>query len=93
MAIPKIADLFDLSKTLARPLLEQSLYPWEALVPLRTFIISLGQTLPKEIYEEIAPQVWAAKDASIAPSASIWKMAANSWQSIRKRVTTTLRLV
>lgn len=71
MAFYTTTQLFDLSKTLARPLLEQSLYPWEALPTLCDFIVSLGQTLPKDQYEEKLEQVWVAKDATIAPSAYI----------------------
>ena len=35
----KTAELYDLSHTLARPLLEKCEYPWES------FIIELGKTL------------------------------------------------
>jgi len=65
----KTKDLFDLSHSLAAPLLEKTEYPWEALDKIKDFILALGPTLPQDEYEEIAPQVWVAKDAQVFPSA------------------------
>ena len=65
----KTKDLFDLSHTLAAPLLEKTEYPWEALDGIKDFILALGPTLPKEEFDEIAPHVWVAKDAKVYPSA------------------------
>ena len=65
----KTNDLFDLSHSLAAPLLEKMEYPWEALDKIKDFILALGPTLPQDEYEEIAPQVWVAKDAQVFPSA------------------------
>lgn len=67
----RTTELFSLEHTLARPLLEQSEYPWEILRQIREFIIQLGESLPKEEYEEIAEHVWVAKSAVIAPTAYI----------------------
>ena len=67
----KTKDLFDLSHTLAAPLLEDTEYPWEALDGIRDFILALGPTLPQDEYDEIAPQVWVAKDAEVYPSAAL----------------------
>lgn len=64
-------EMLDLRYTLAAPLLEVAAYPWLALPELAAFIAALGPTLPRGEYEQIAPQVWAARDAIIAPSASI----------------------
>ncbi len=66
-----IAELYDLNHTLAAPYLEGFTYPWEALEGLSDFIIALGRRLSKEEYEEIGEQIWAAKSAVIAPTASI----------------------
>ncbi len=66
-------DLLDLDHTLARPLLESAVYPWEILGKIQEFILALGSQLPQEEYEEIAPQVWAARDARIAPTAFLGK--------------------
>ena len=71
MAIPKIEELLDLTHTLAAPLFEGKRYPWEILSPLQDFIRELGASLPKEEYDEIAPEVWVHKSAKIAPTALI----------------------
>ncbi len=64
-------ELLDLDKTLAAPLLERVLYPFEALNAIAAFIRELGPTLPEAEYERIAEEVWAARDAVIYPSACI----------------------
>lgn len=71
MAIPKIEELLDLTHTLAAPLFVGKRYPWEILPLLKDFIRELGATLPREEYDEIAPEVWAHKTAKIAPTALI----------------------
>ena len=45
-----IKNLYDLDKTIAKPLLEKLDYPWEALPKIKDFIIELGKTLDPEIY-------------------------------------------
>ena len=60
----------DLASPIA-PLLEQTTYPWEALPLIKDFILELGATLDKREYDEIAPTVWVAKSATVAPSASL----------------------
>ena len=62
-------DLFDLTHTLAAPLLARTQYPWEALDELKNFILSLGESLPQEEYISPAPGVWIARDAKAAPTA------------------------
>ncbi len=64
-------EIFDISKTLAAPLLEKTQYPWEALSGIKDFILSLGPTLDKTVYEEVKPQVWIAKSAVVFDSAYI----------------------
>ena len=64
-------ELFDLSKTIAAPLLEKTEYPWEALPKIKAFIIELGAALPKDVYEQVSENVWIAKSAKVAPSAYI----------------------
>ena len=66
-----ISDLYSLEHTLAKPLLEQFTYPWEALAHIGDFVRALGETLDPAVYEQIAPQVWVAKSASVAPTATI----------------------
>lgn len=64
-----IDDLFDLSHTRSADYLRQFQYPWEALKGIREFILQLGQTLPPEEFDQIAPQIWVHKTAAIAPTA------------------------
>lgn len=66
-----IADLYDLSHTIAAPLLERFEYPWEALAHIKEFILELGPTLPEEEFDHPSEGVWIAKDAKIFESAYI----------------------
>ena len=64
-----VAKLFDLSQTQAETLLNRFQSPWEALPHIKEFILALGPSLPKDEYEEIKENVWAAKSAVIFPTA------------------------
>ena len=66
-----VHDLYDLSHTQAAPLLEGVEYPWQALPGISDFILSLGKTLSPEEYDHPAENVWIAKSARVAPTASI----------------------
>ena len=66
-----IQENYTLEETIAAGLFEGKTYPWEVLADIEGFILELGPKLPAEEYTEIAPQVWAAKSAKIAPTASI----------------------
>jgi len=63
-----IAELYSLDETLAKPILEQVTYPWEALSKIGDFIKELGPQLPKDIYEEKGENIWIAKSAKIYPN-------------------------
>ena len=67
----RISALLDTSKTIAAELFTGLEYPWQALELISDFIKKLGPTLPKDEYDEIAPEVWVAKDATVFPSAYI----------------------
>ena len=67
----KIKNLYNLEETIAKPLLENLTYPWEALPKINDFIIQLGNTLNKEIYELKGENIWIAKTATVAPTAYI----------------------
>ena len=58
-----ITDLFDLDHTLAKDYLSRFTYPWEALAGIKDFILTLGPTL--EDYDEVSPQVWVHKTATV----------------------------
>lgn len=67
----KAENLLDIEKTIAKPLFENAAYPWEALDGLKAFIMELGPALPKEEYDQIGKNIWVAKSARVAPSASL----------------------
>lgn len=63
-----IQELYDLEHTQAKSYLEQFTYPWEALKGIKDFIMQLGSTLGDD-YQEVSPQVWVHKTATVAPTA------------------------
>lgn len=67
----KILNLFDLTKTMAGDYLKKFTYPFEALKGIGDFIIELGNTLDKDIYENKGENIWIAKSAIVAPTVSI----------------------
>ena len=67
----KTAELYDLSHSLAAPLLSECEYPWEALPRIKSFIIELGATLSPEEYDHPADDVWIAKSATVAKTATV----------------------
>lgn len=67
----KTTELFDLTKTLAEPLLSDCEYPWYALPKIKEFIITLGSTLSADEYDSPKENVWIAKDVKIASTATI----------------------
>ncbi len=66
-----IQEMFDLDHSLAGDFLAKFTYPWEALLHIKEEILRLIELLPKEEYTEVAPQVWAHKTVTIAPTASL----------------------
>ena len=66
-----IKDLLTIENPLLKPLFEGSTYPFEALSKIGDFIKELGPKLDKNIYEEKGENVWIAKSATVAASASI----------------------
>lgn len=71
MVTIKTVELYDLSHTLAAPLLSKYEFPWEALPHIKEFVIALGKTLSPDEYDTPAENVWIAKSAKIAPSATV----------------------
>lgn len=64
-------ELLDLSHTIAAPIFKKTVYPWEALPLIESFILELGPSLSPQEYDHPSENVWIAKSASVAPSASI----------------------
>ncbi len=67
----KTANLFENRDTLASGLLNSYEYPFEALPHISEYIKKIGETLDPDIYERIGDNIWIAKSAKVAPSASI----------------------
>ncbi len=63
--------LLDLTHTIARPLFEQTVYPWEVLDKIGEFILQTGKTLSAENYDKIGENIWVAKSAKVATSACL----------------------
>lgn len=66
-----IKDMYDLEETIAKELFKDVNYAWEVLPKIKDFIITLGKTLPKDIYEERGENIWVAKSAKLAPTACL----------------------
>lgn len=66
-----ISEMYDLSNTIAAELFKGKTYPWEVLPEIGDFIIKLGEILDPNEYEKKGENVWIAKSAKIAPTASI----------------------
>ena len=66
-----IAELYTLDETIAKDIFQGKTYPWEVLPLIGEFILELGKTLSEEEYEKRGENVWIARDARVAPTASI----------------------
>jgi len=66
-----VADLYDLNETIAAELFRDVTYPWEVLPKIHDFILSLGSSLPEEKFEKRGEDIWIARNARIAPTASL----------------------
>lgn len=66
-----IQELLNLDETIAADLFAGKTYPWEVLPLIKDFIVKLGQTLNPDEYEVKGENVWIAKSAKVADSASI----------------------
>ncbi len=67
----KITELYDLTHTIAAEYLKSFTYPWEALNGIGELIISLGNQLNPDEYDNPAENVWIHKTAKVFPSAYI----------------------
>ena len=67
----KTQNLFDLNQTIAKDIFENATYPWEVLSKISDFIIELGNTLDPEVFEKRGENIWIAKSAIVAKTASI----------------------
>ena len=70
-AIKKTAEILDLSKTEAGPMLAHYEYPWQAVAHIMEIIREIGKSLSTNEYNELGDGIWVSKSAKIAPSANI----------------------
>ena len=61
----------DLDQTIATELFEQTTYPWEILPLIKDFVLKVGPTLSADEYDQVEEDVWIAKSATIAKTATI----------------------
>ena len=66
-----IQEMYDLNETIAKDLFEGATYPWELLPKIKEFILKLGGSLDPEVYEKRGEDIWVAKNAKVAPTASL----------------------
>lgn len=66
-----IGSLFDLKETIAAKVFEGCTYPWEVLSKIKAAIIQIGNSLPEEEYNKVGEDIWIAKSAKVAATASI----------------------
>lgn len=67
----KISNLYTLEETIAAPLFDGKVYPWEVLPIIKTEILDIIKTLDKDIYEDRGDNVFVAKSAKVYPTATI----------------------
>ena len=66
-----VKELFDLENKLVAPLFDDSMFAFEVLPQIGNFIKKIGPMLDSSIYENQGENIWIAKSAKVAASASI----------------------
>ncbi len=66
-----VKELFSDNGGLASALLEDVTYPFEALGKIGDYIKKIGPALDTAVYEQKGENIWIARSAKVAPSASI----------------------
>ena len=67
----KNKNLFNFDETIAADIFTDREFPWDVLPYIGDFILKLGASLSEEDYDKKAENIWIAKSAVIAPTASI----------------------
>ena len=67
----QIKSLYTLEETIAQAVFGGAVYPWEILPKIGAYIKELGETLSSDKYEKRGENIWIAKSAKVAPTASI----------------------
>ena len=66
-----IKALYDISKTIAGPMLEAYTYPWEVLPHIGGIVKELGAALPQDEYDHPGEYIWIHKSVDVAATATI----------------------
>ena len=67
-----VAALYkDPARSVAYAYLERFTYPWEALAEIGNMILEIAKTLDAAAYQKIGEDVWIARSATVAPTASV----------------------
>lgn len=66
-----IKQLYTLEHSIAAPLLQTAEYPYELLPKIASFIVELGEKLDPAVFEKKGDNIWIARSAKVAPTASI----------------------
>ena len=66
-----IANLYDLTQTIAAELFDGKEFPWEVLPEISEFILKLGQILDSDKFDQVGENIWIAKSAKVAPTACV----------------------
>ena len=66
-----VKELFAENESLGYALLKTVTYPFEALSLISDYIKKIGPTLDTDIYEQKSENIWIARSAKVAPTASI----------------------
>ncbi len=64
-------QLFEDKNTIVWELISRYKYPFEVLPAISEYIVTRGESLPEDRYEKRGDNVWIARSASVAESASI----------------------
>lgn len=67
----KNSKLFNMDETIAAGIFEDTEFPWEVLPKIKDFVIELGMKLSLDEYDLTGENIWIAKSAEVAPTASI----------------------
>lgn len=71
MKVLKVQEIFEDKETIAWEFIRRYEYPYEILPDIGAYIAELGERLPEDRFEKRGENIWVARSASVAPSASI----------------------
>ena len=66
-----VRNLINLDETIAKEIFQEVIYPWEVLPKIKDFIIELGNKLDENVFVKQGENIWIAKTAKVAQTASI----------------------